>query len=193
MKSCVRYFVLIIFILTGVSGSSVAQILYKQTGNSNIAISGTSTLHDWTMTSKEVRCQATFEIDTEGIPTKLSALSLSVRSESLKSEHKAMDKNAYSTLSTDEHPSITFDLTSATIAQTKIQCVGNLTIAGVTKEISFDAVYKTMPNYGLLCTGTKKLKMSDFGVEAPSFMFGTVKTGDEITVKFSVALASAKK
>lgn len=193
MKSCVRCFVLILFISTGVPRTTIAQILYKQTGNSGIAISGTSTLHDWTMTSKEVKCQATIEINTDGTPTKLSALSLSVRSESLKSEHKAMDKNAYSTLSTDEHAAITFDLISATLVQHKIQCVGNLTIAGVTKEISVEALYKILPNYGLLCTGTKKLKMSDFGVDAPTFMFGTVKTGDEITVTFSIALTAVRK
>lgn len=109
-----------------------------------------------------------------------------------KSDHLAMDKNAHSSLNTEEHKSITFDLTSATIAQTKIQCTGNLTIARVTKELG-DVEYKVRPDDGLLCTGSKKINMSDFEVDPPTFMFGTVKTGDEITVKFSISLTAVRK
>jgi hypothetical protein len=36
------------------------------------------------------------------------------------------------------------------------------------------------------------MKMSDFQVEAPSFMFGSVKTGDEITISFNIDLQTAK-
>jgi polyisoprenoid-binding protein YceI len=191
-RSC-RLLLLLFVISISVANTLFAQILYKQTGISNVTISGTSTLHEWTMSSKEAKCQATFEINTDGTPTKLNSLSLTVRAESLKSDHLAMDKNAHSSLNTEEHKSITFDLTSATIAQTKIQCTGNLTIAGVTKEVTLDAEYKVRPNYGLLCTGSKKINMSDFEVDPPTFMFGTVKTGDEITVKFSISLTAVRK
>jgi hypothetical protein len=36
------------------------------------------------------------------------------------------------------------------------------------------------------------MKMSDFQVEAPSFMFGSVKTGDEITISFNIDLTAVK-
>jgi hypothetical protein len=193
LKRCFRPLFLLFVISTSVGNTLFAQILYKQTGISNVTISGTSTLHEWTMSSKEAKCQATFEINTDGTPTKLNSLSLTVRAESLKSDHLAMDKNAHSSLNTEEHKSITFDLKSATIVQKNIQCIGNLTIAGITKEITVDAVYKVMPNYSLLCTGSKKINMSDFEVDAPSFMFGTVKTGDEITVKFSISFTAVRK
>jgi len=39
----------------------------------------------------------------------------------------------------------------------------------------------------------KKIKMSDYGIDPPSFMFGTVKTGDEMTVSFNVNLAPVQK
>ena len=35
-------------------------------------------------------------------------------------------------------------------------------------------------------TGSYTLKMTDFSVKPPTAMFGTIKTGDEITVKFNV-------
>jgi len=34
--------------------------------------------------------------------------------------------------------------------------------------------------------------MTDFKVEPPSFMFGTIKTGDEITVSFEAVLSTNK-
>jgi len=178
---------------TLISSTLYAQTLFKQTGESYLSISGTSTLHEWTMTSEEGKCQANFELNADGTPAKLNSLTVSVRSESLKSGHPAMDKNTYSSLNTDDFKTIKFELASATIVGAKIQCVGNLNVAGVTKPISFDAMIKVMPNRTLLCSGTKKLKMSDYGIEPPSFMFGTVTTGDEITISFNINMSSAKK
>jgi polyisoprenoid-binding protein YceI len=104
-----------------------------------------------------------------------------------------MDKNAYSSLKTNKFKTITFSLVTASIANNKIQCTGNLTIGGVTKQISLDADYKVKPDHSLVCTGSKTFKMSEYQIEPPSFMFGTVKTGDEITISFSIDFAPLKK
>lgn len=172
--------------------STKAQILYRQTGDSNLAISGTSTLHEWTLTTKEPKYQASFELNEEGAPVGLNSLLLTVRCESLKSGHSAMDKNTYSTLNTDTYKSISFSMVSATFVNKKIQCEGDLTVAGVTKRITVEAVYKVV-NQSIVCSGTRKIKMSDFGIDPPSFMFGTVRTGDELTVSFNVSLAPVQK
>jgi len=187
-----RLFILILF-MAGIP--SKGQTIFKQVGESYMTIAGTSTLHDWTMTSLEPQLQATFETTSEGTIKKLNSLSLDVMSESLKSPHKAMDKNAYASLKTDKHKTISFMLTSATINKNQIQCVGNLSIAGVTKQIGIDAVCQTLPDgtMSLQCTGSKAIKMSDYQVVAPSFMFGTVKTGDDIKISFNVIMAPDKK
>ncbi len=170
---------------------TMGQTMYSQIGESYMTIAGTSTLHNWTMTSLVPQLQATFETNADGTIKKVKALSLKVESESLKSAHKAMDKNAYASLKTGQHKLIVFNLTSADVKQDGIQCLGNLTIAGVTREIGIDAVCHAKPNgtFSLLCTGNKSIKMSDYQVEAPTFMFGTVKTGDDITISFNMQLA----
>ncbi len=185
-------FTLILLALIGFPIQTQAQTTYKQTAESYIVVAGTSTLHNWTMTSKEMQFQTTFENGADGLPLRVKALSLSVNSESLKSEHKAMDKNAYSALKTDKHKAISFTLTSATVQKDIIQCSGNLTIAGVTKPITIDATCKLNPSGSLRCTGSKPIKMSEFQVEPPTFMFGTVKTGDDITISFNMELVVAK-
>ena len=168
------------------------QNLYKQTNASNITLAGTSTLHDWTMTSSETDIQASFKLDEAGIPIQLKSLTLSVPSQSLKSSKKAMDKNAYRALKTDKNKVISFSLSSATVEKNLFQCLGNLTIAGVTKPVKVDATCEVGANKSIACKGKKQIKMSDFQMEPPSFMFGTVKTGDEIVVSFNVELAPIK-
>jgi polyisoprenoid-binding protein YceI len=188
-----KFIVLLVSFLGMTIQENFAQTIYKQTSDSYLSISGTSTLHEWTMTSMEGKVQANVEAKADGSPIKFNSLNLSVRSESLKSGHNAMDKNAYSSLSTETHKVIKFDMTSASVTGTKVHCTGNLTVAGVTKSITLEAVCTVMPNRSLLCSGTKKLKMSDHEIEAPTFMFGTVTTGDEITISFNVNLAPQKK
>lgn len=169
-----------------------AQTAYKQTGDSYVTVAGTSTMHDWTMTSKEPQYQALFENGEDGKPTQLKSLNLTIPSLSLKSHSTGMDKNAYSSLKTDKHKTITFNLTTASIDKDLIKCTGNLTIIGVTKLINVDANCQTKPDLSMRCTGSKTFKMSDFQVEPPSFMFGTVKTGDEITISFNAELVPVK-
>jgi polyisoprenoid-binding protein YceI len=104
-----------------------------------------------------------------------------------------MDKNAYSTLNTSLHKNIVFELLTSSVSEAQASCEGNLTVAGVTRKISVDATIRILPDKSFLISGTKKLKMSDFNVEAPTFMFGTVTTGDEITVSFNANLVPSKK
>jgi hypothetical protein len=64
-------------------------------------------------------------------------------------------------------------------------------VAGVTRPVEVEVVYEVR-NGALFFKGSKKIKMTQFNVEPPSFMFGTIKTGDEITVSFEATLAPVK-
>jgi len=70
-----------------------------------------------------------------------------------------------------------------------ISAKGKLTIAGVSKDIWIAGITTVNPSdMSVQTTGSAKIKMSEFNVEPPSFMFGAMKTGDEIIVKFSLTL-----
>lgn len=175
-----------------VAFSASAQEVYQQTADSFIKISGTSTLHDWVMTSTEPKVQVRLTRTTEGTLSTLEGATFTLRSESLKSGRQAMDHNTYSTLSTDEFKTINLSVTETAVTPAQLKCIGNITVCGVTKPITLDVAYKLNANGSIRCTGSKKLKMSDFGLEAPTFMFGTVRTGDEVTVDFSIMLVPSK-
>lgn len=167
------------------------QTNYRQSGTPTITIAGTSTMHDWTMTSQSANYNASFEVNADGTPSALNSVTFSMLAESLKSKENAMDKNAYKSLKTDKYKDITFQLSSAKISGKTITCTGNLTISGTTKPIDMDVVYE-LKNGNLAFKGSKKIKMTDFKVDPPTFMFGAIKTGDEITISLDVTLAPAK-
>lgn len=176
------------FIVTCVIGNTAAQVRYHQSGETNTTIAGTSTLHDWSMTSRTASYDVVFDVSEAGVPTAIRALNFAIDCETLKSGHDALDRNAYSTLNTDTFKKITFEMTSGRVTSQQIMCTGNLTIMGSTKQVSITAQFQTLPSGDLSCTATHKLRMSDFGVDPPVFMFGTIRTGDEITIAFEVTL-----
>jgi len=155
---------------------------------STLKVEGTSNLHDWQIVAEKQQGKLIAEI-VDGKVTKIQQLDFTVTAESLKSGKSAMDKNTYKALNTGKHKQITFKLAKVNSIECtnpnscKVSVTGNLTIAGVTKPIdmAFD-----MKIYGtkLLLVGSKTLKMTDFGVDPPKAMFGTITTGDAIDIKF---------
>jgi polyisoprenoid-binding protein YceI len=155
---------------------SYAQKLIQK--SASIKITGTSTLHDWTMSS----AQSTFTGNIAG--RAITDVKFVLKAESLKSKEKAMDKNAYKALQTSKYSDLIFTTASIPIAGTA-SITGNLTISNVTKAIKIPVtVTKTGETY--IIKGIAKIKMSTFGVKAPSFMMGTIKTGDDISIDINI-------
>ena len=183
---------LTIVLATILAAALHAQVKYHAS-YSKVAIEGTSTLHDWDMASEKANCDIAFSFDGVSI-TGLSSLVFTVDAGSLKSHHSGMDKNAYKALNSDKYPEISFASSYANIRPSgtnsyMISAKGKLIIAGVSKDIWIVGVTTVNPaDMSVQTIGSAKIKMSEFNVEPPSFMFGAMKTGDEITVKFNVTL-----
>ena len=64
-----------------------------------------------------------------------------------------------------------------------VKATGNLMIAGSKKDIQLQFSLKADSNK-LLLSGLHEINMTNFGIEAPTAMFGTIKTGDKVTIKF---------
>jgi polyisoprenoid-binding protein YceI len=176
-----------------ISGSMNAQSKYHPAGNVQITIEGTSNIHDWTMKSDQGTCTGEIEINNSGALAGLSALSFSVPAESLKSEHKAMDKNTYKALNTNKYGTISFTVEAVGLKPAGnsgyiLTAKGKLTISGVTKDILLTANGVINPDKSITYNGSYKLKMTDYNVEPPSIMFGAIKTGDNVVVKFNLIL-----
>ena len=159
----------------------------------DLVVSGTSTLHDWSMKSAKANCAAVFAFNNAGQITGLTSLSFSTPVNSLKSEHSGMDKNAYKALKSDKNPAITYTMASVSVTPSAagastIKCTGKLTVAGATLNADIVAVCKQNADNTITVTGSRAISMKDFNMEPPTFMLGTVKTGNDVVLKFNLVL-----
>lgn len=165
-------------------------VTYKtDNAHSTMIISGTSTIHDWDMKAKNL--EGTMEVDRLGDSINIKSLNLDVPVQSLKSGKSGMDDNAYKALKEKQHPVIHYDLVRVKNqhkvgAKTlQLTTVGDLTVAGKTRRLSIP-IKAELLDKGVAFSGSVRFKMSSFNVKAPSFMFGSVTTGDEVTIKFTL-------
>ena len=177
-----------------------AQSTYKiqETKDINMKLSGTSTLHNWVMNAQNTTGVAQFGFKGDGDTqlTTLKSLTFSLIVTDLKSGEKGLDKNAYKALKSDQYKDIDYKLTSAIIkpgsgGKYLIKTKGNLTIAGVTKEVDMDVYAVVNKDGSITCTGSDKLNMTDYSVKPPKFMLGAMKTGDAITLNYTLLYKKA--
>jgi hypothetical protein len=174
------------------SGSLLAQEAYR-VSDADIKVLGTSNLHDWSMEAKDISCSATFIFLPvgSGLPQSLKTLNLTIPVHNLKSGESSMDSRAYNALKSDKYANVLYVSTSAVITpgqkgQFQVKSTGSMTIAGVSRPIVLDAACQVNPDGSIICSGSEQIKMTDYQIKPPVFMFGALKTGDALTVNFSL-------
>jgi hypothetical protein len=189
--------ILMAIILVTVPSWLLAQSKYQSYGGVKIVVEGTSNIHDWEMNASNGTCNAVFSLNAAGGLSAMNSLGFAMAAEGLKSEHKAMDKNTYKAMNTEKYPLINFFSSSCTLQSTGgnnfiIHSHGKLTISGVTKDVELTATAVFNPaDKSVSCTGSYKLKMTEYNVEPPSIMFGTIKTGNDLNIKYTLLLKAS--
>lgn len=177
-------------ILWGVllSFSASAQNGYTLLENSSsIVIKGTSSLHDWESNAEQIQGTSTILIDETGALSSISELAFTVDAKSIKSGKSIMDGKTYGALKVKKHPQIFFTLTEVTdITADSLFVAGELSIAGKTNSVELAATYLVGEDGSLQVMGTEKILMSDYGIKPPKAMLGTLKTGNEVEVVYTV-------
>jgi hypothetical protein len=160
-----------------------------------IKVKGSSNLHDWTMEAKNGTIEANLNLASNvSYLAGIQSLSFNVPVKNLKStEGNLMDTRAYDALKAEKYPNISFKLLSATPASTTankstFKVTGELTISGSTKQIEMTANATKNADGSVIINGVQNLKMSQFGIKPPSFMFGALKVTDNLTIDYTVRL-----
>ena len=154
---------------------------------SSLTVLGTSSLHDWHVVAEKQNGKIIFKDLENG---NINTCTFEVISESLKSGKSSMDKNTYKALKTEKYKTINFSLVEVNEIVKKsntkffMKSVGDLTISGVKKRIPIEFNVEISATRVTL-SGEKKIKMTDFNIEPPKALFGTITTGDDITIKFT--------
>ncbi|TJY36247.1 YceI family protein [Pontimicrobium aquaticum] len=180
--------IVVIFSLLLLNVKAYSQSYVLDKSNSTITVSGTSSLHDWDIISNNFSGNIQLK---DSVTAQIETLFVSIPSESLKSGKKAMDKKTYKALKTDDYSTISFKMVKVKSSKKvddstfEMKLVGEITICDVTKLLGIDFLLsKTGENIN--ATGSCKMKMTDFKVVPPTALLGTIKTGDDISIKFNV-------
>ncbi|WPY98682.1 YceI family protein [Christiangramia sp. OXR-203] len=180
----IKMFTALLLISLGVN----AQSYQLNNRASTLFINGTSNIHDWTIEAENTSGLLITEFD-DGSLEDIEQLELNVIAESLVSGKSGMDKNTYKALNTNKFKEINFKLKKVDHIEKlsnntyNVKATGNLMIAGSKKDIQLQFSLKADSNK-LLLSGLHEINMTNFGIEAPTAMFGTIKTGDKVTIKF---------
>ncbi|UAB75698.1 YceI family protein [Mesoflavibacter sp. SCSIO 43206] len=193
MNSQIKLKVTLLTLVTFLSFSiQIFSQSYKvSNASSDLKVYGTSSLHDWHVDAEDVKGSLQIEVSEEALSIK--KLNVEIISESLKSGKKSMDKNTYKALETDKYSSIKFNyLSTKSITKVSdntysVEAYGNLSITGNTQKILLKFKLKTEDNK-VSIVGEKSIKMTSYGVEPPTALLGTIKTGDDLTIKFNIKL-----
>jgi polyisoprenoid-binding protein YceI len=123
---------------------------------------------------------------------RLSKLLLTIPVEEMESGVVGLAGRLHKTLKSKDHPNIVFKLKAYNVkedpekeGQYKITAEGDLTLAGVTKEVQLVMTALRKDDY-IEVKGERDLLMTDFDVKPPSLMFGAIKTADEVVVKWDL-------
>src|SRR5690554_3734321 len=191
MKTRSNLFICIVICLVTLSFPVAAQVKYQVGPKPELKVSGTSTLHDWEMVS----AQATGEgilVQQGGNLQEIKSLAIQMPAESIKSGKSAMDKNTYAALQTKKHKQISFVLSDIAPAGANLwRAKGNFTIAGVTQPASFE-VKSSATGSSYNFQGKHAFKLTDYKIDPPTALLGTVKTGNEVVIHFNISLQPTK-
>lgn len=105
-----------------------------------------------------------------------------------------LEKNLQVALKAKDNPNIVFKMVEYVLSGSGTAAVtGNLTIAGVTKEVNFSVnLTEHVNGTNLQAKGETVVLMSDYGIKPIRALLGTVSTTDEVKIEFKVLLTPPK-
>jgi polyisoprenoid-binding protein YceI len=176
---------------------SASAIRLRLDPGSEVTIEGTSSMHAFHCKTNKIMAYVDvdpgYTKDLTKIARPIASVKVNIVVRTLTCGNSQMDKNMYSTLDADKNPIIRYTMSgydildgSAKPAAFVAKTTGTLTISGQEKVINMKINAERLSDGKATAQGEEDVLMTDFGIKPPSFMFGTLKVGNEIKVKFNL-------
>ncbi len=188
------------FITMAQPSETDAARFFIDNGQSSMSIEGGSTVGSWDADVQIINAE--FSIDLEALesngsnPSTVFQLgSFTVPVENIDGDGRRLTRNIHNYLNKDDHPEITFTMNSSEIVEKgengyKVEVNGVINAAGKDHEVVFTADVMPTENGGFLINGKLPLKFSDFNIDRPSAMLGTVRADEDIEIHYNLVLMS---
>ena len=155
-----------------------------------VKITGTSSVHDWEMIVNVSKVGMQVTLDGSSLKS-IENVTFSCKATDIKSDNNLMDKKTYEALKADAFPEIKF--TSASTSDLIIEgkkfkgsLKGKLNVAGQVRDVIIPFTGTINENNTLTVTAALDISMSTYNITPPTAMLGALKTGDKVTVAFSL-------
>ena len=167
----------------------------KLGAESKLWFDGKSTVRDWSCKATQIDAVIDAEPSAPANVLKgqkaVKTATLTFPTAKLDCNNGTMNGHMMKALNGAKHANIVFTLSGYDLdaaAPVKGTLNGTLLINGVTKPISFPAEFKPAAGGALQVTGKYDLTMTQWQVEPPKLMMGTLKVNPVVTVNFDLLL-----
>ncbi|MEO8910658.1 MAG: YceI family protein [Gemmatimonadaceae bacterium] len=180
---------------TAAAAQGPSAIRLRLEPGSEVTVEGTSTVHDFRCKTDKIMAYVDvdpgYTKDLTKIAKPIVSVKVNIVVKTLKCGNGTMDNNLYSTLGADKNPLITYTLSGYDImnglsASFAANTKGTLKISGQEKLVDMKINATRLAEGKTTAEGEQTLLMTDFGIKPPAFMFGSLKVGNEIKVKFNL-------
>jgi hypothetical protein len=187
----------LVAVATTAGAQSASAIRLRLDPASELTIEGTSSLHAFHCKTNKIMAYVDvdpgYTKDLTKVVRPIASVKVNIVVRTLTCGNGQMDKNMYSTLDADKNPIIKYTMSgydildgSAKPTAFVAKTTGTLVISGQEKVISMKVNAERLSDGKATAQGEQDVLMTDFGIKPPSFMFGTLKVGNEIKVKFNL-------
>jgi polyisoprenoid-binding protein YceI len=173
---------LLVFFFWGLHQVNAQQTFKVDAEESKVLIEGTSNIHDWEMTAENPN--STLKLNQDALED-IASIYFEVMVQNMKSGKSKMDKNTYKALNEEDHEKIYFKSSQIEYKDGTYHANGKLNIAGTEKQVKIPFQLKE-ENNKLHLNLTYPIHMLDYKVEPPTALFGTIKTGEDVTINMNL-------
>jgi polyisoprenoid-binding protein YceI len=187
----------LIAVATTAGAQSASAIRLRLDPGSEVTIEGTSSMHAFHCKTNKIMAYVDvdpgYTKDLTKVARPIVSVKVNIVVRTLTCGNGQMDKNMYATLDADKNPIIRYTMSgydilggSASPTAFVAKTTGTLVISGQEKSIAMKINAERLADGKATAQGEQDVLMTDFGIKPPSFMFGTLKVGNEIKVKFNL-------
>ncbi|HZO83700.1 MAG TPA: YceI family protein [Verrucomicrobiae bacterium] len=195
-----KFLILVPLLVASLAIAAEPMTKYEAKPGSKVTLDGTSSMHNWTVESAIIGGSMELGFDPANpkpgkMPAKVTA-TIPVRSLKSKGklDPKRMEEVMQETMKMPVAPRIEYQLTELVLKEApktpadplQFDSKGQLSMAGVTNEISMPIAMERLEGNKLKTKGAMTLKMTSFGMKppAPKLLLGMLSTGDDVKVSF---------
>ena len=172
---------------------------YTISDDSRMTVYGSANVTDWDAEVKTIRGEVKINNPNGNDWSRAEAswfesVSVTIPVGDIDADSRRMNRNMHEYLKEDDYPEITYSLVEAeelaSLGNPGFQLTvrGTVNAAGESREIIHDVEISEQENGNLVISGSQDLKMTDFGIDPPTAMLGSVRSRDEMTIEFELVL-----